>query len=176
MGSHVTVLITHSIITNNWMGNVCMWSVQIKGQNSSWINSHSWFNQHVLNRLTAYIDLSGIISVGGRLHKTQLDHHSKHSAIIPRNSQLTSLIIRHSQLSILHGGAQLTLALTRQEFRIIGGRAPVKSFILKCVTCARYRAQRAQQLMGQLPMARVTPPSPFTHTRIDYAGPININS
>ena len=131
---------------------------------------------HVFNRLTAYIDSSGIIRVGGRLQKTQLDHHSKHPAILPRSSQLTSLIIRNSHLSTLHGGTQLTLAHTRQEFWIIGGRAPVKSHILKCVTCARYRAQRAQQLMGQLPMARVTPSPPFTHTGIDYAGPITITS
>ena len=97
---------------------------------------------HVLNRLTAYIDSSEIISLGGRLDKTQLDHHSKHPAIIPRNSQLTSLIIHHSHLTTLHGGAQLTLAHTRQEFWIIGS-APVKPFILKCVTCARYRAHGA---------------------------------
>ena len=30
---------------------------------------------HVLNILTAYIDSSGIIRVGGRLNNTQLDHH-----------------------------------------------------------------------------------------------------
>ena len=120
---------------------------------------------HVLNRL-----------VGARLNKTQLDHHSKYPAIIPRNGQRTSLIIQHSHSSTLNGHAQLTLAHTRQEFLIIGGRAPVKSFILKCVTYARYRGQRAQQLMEQLPMTRVTPSSPFTHTGIDYIGSININS
>ena len=108
---------------------------------------------HVFNRLNAYIDSSGIIRIGGRLQRTQLGHHSEHPAILPRSSQLTSLIIRKSHLSTLHGGAQFTLAHTRQDFWIIGGRVPVKSHILKCVTCARYRAQRAQQLMGQLPMA-----------------------
>ena len=41
---------------------------------------------HVFNRLTAYIDSSGIIRVGERPQRTQLDHHSKHPAIIPRNS------------------------------------------------------------------------------------------
>ena len=130
MGSHVTVLITHSIITND--GNAAMWSVSIERQNHEskftadlisraklfWIKEtqrvhlHSELimlkksqvsRHHVLNRLTAYIGIisdciSGIIRVGGRFHKTQLDHHSKHPAIIPRSSQLTSLIIRHSHL------------------------------------------------------------------------------
>ena len=43
-------------------------------------------NSHVFNRLTAYIDSSGIIRVGGRLQKTQIDSHSKHLAILPRSS------------------------------------------------------------------------------------------
>ena len=100
---------------------------------------------HVLNRLTADIDSSGIIRVRGRLNETQLDHESKHPAIIPRSSQITSLIIRHFHSSTLRGGAQFTHAHTRKEFRIIGCRTPVKSFMLKYVTCARYPAQRAQR-------------------------------
>ena len=36
---------------------------------------------HVFNRLTAYINSSGIIRVGGRLQRTPLGHHSKHPAI-----------------------------------------------------------------------------------------------
>ena len=63
---------------------------------------------HVFNRLTAYIDSSGIIRVGGRLLKTQLAYHSKHLAILPRSSQLTSLIIRNAHLLTLHGGTQLS--------------------------------------------------------------------
>ncbi|XP_044760205.1 uncharacterized protein LOC123317665 [Coccinella septempunctata] len=64
----------------------------------------------------------------------------------------------------LHGGTKLTLSTIRQQYWIIGGRAPVKSHILKCVTCARHRGIRAQQLMGQLPEQRVRPSRPFLTT------------
>ncbi|XP_015189698.1 PREDICTED: uncharacterized protein LOC107073524 [Polistes dominula] len=51
-----------------------------------------------------------------------------------------------------------------------------KSYVLRCVVCARYRGIRAQQLMGQLPLARVTPSRPFSHTGIDYAGPLTLKT
>ena len=98
----------------------------------------------------------------------------KHPAILPRDSPLTRLIIDQALKDTLHGGTQLTLAKIRQEFWIIVGRVPVKSHIVHCVVCARYRADRARQLMGQLPLARVNPSRPFAHTGVDYAGPLSI--
>lgn len=70
----------------------------------------------------------------------------------------------------------MTLAFVRQQCWILGGRQPVRSFILKCMRCARQRGLRAQQLMGQLPSHRVTPAPPFTHTGVDYAGPITLKT
>lgn len=52
----------------------------------------------------------------------------------------------------------------------------MKTHILRCVPCARQRGIRAQQLMGQLPPARVTPSRPFTHTGVSYAGPLIIKT
>lgn len=126
---------------------------------------------HFISKLTAFIDHQGVLRVGGRLQNAQLDEETIHPMILPRKSQLTYLVIARAHLSTLHGGTQLTLINLRQSFWVIGGRAPVRSYILKCVTCARYRAQRAQQLMGQLPASRVTPVRPFHTTGVDYAGP-----
>ncbi|XP_015126353.1 uncharacterized protein LOC107047940 [Diachasma alloeum] len=66
------------------------------------------------------------------------------------------------------------LTYLRRSYWIIGGRAPVRSFILKCVECARQRGVRAQQLMGQLPSARLSPGRAFSNTGVDYAGPVSI--
>lgn len=146
-------------------------SHEIKQLKSSSLSKH-----HVLARLTAFVDIQGILRVGGRLGNATMEFSSKHPAIIPRRTPLTTLVIRYSHSQTLHGGAQLTLAHTRQNHWIIGGRAPIKSHILQCVACARQRSQRAHQLMGQLPLERVSPSSPFTHTGIDYAGPIFLKS
>ncbi|XP_057335042.1 uncharacterized protein LOC130673847 [Microplitis mediator] len=147
---------------------------------SNEINMHSkhapWPNGHPFARLVAFIDTDGIIRVGGRLENSPNQDQSKHPAILPRNAALTKLIISDAHQRTMHGGTQLTLAFIRQKYWIIGGRQPVRSIILKCIKCARHRADRAQQLMGQLPVSRVTPSSAFTHTGVDYAGPITLKN
>ncbi|XP_070529049.1 uncharacterized protein [Cardiocondyla obscurior] len=110
-----------------------------------------------LIKLTPFLDQDGLLRVGGRLQNAHLNLDTTHPLILPKKSPLTTLIIDESHLKILHGGTQLTLGYIRSKYWILGGRNPVRSHILKCVRCARYRASRAQQLMGQLPMERVTP-------------------
>ncbi|XP_071581890.1 uncharacterized protein [Temnothorax nylanderi] len=129
-----------------------------------------------LVRLTPFIDPSGLLRVGGRLKFSLLPPEAKHPLILPRNSPLSSLIIADAHSRTMHGGTQLTLSFIRNEYWIIGGRAPVRSLILKCVKCARYRPLKAQQLMGQLPTERITPSRPFFHSGIDYAGPFYIKT
>lgn len=127
-----------------------------------------------LTKLTPFLDHQGVLRVGGRLKHSLLDTEQKHPAIVPRDSPFTSLLISNAHHRTLHGGTQLTLSYLRRSYWIIGGRAPVRSFILHCVTCTRHRGLRAQQLMGQLPSARVTPSRAFLYSGIDYAGPITL--
>ncbi|XP_043498669.1 uncharacterized protein LOC122521972 [Polistes fuscatus] len=131
-------------------------------------------SSHPLSRLTAFIDNEGVLKMGGRLRRSELSYDTKHPAILPRTSRLSELIIGHAYKKTMHGGTQTILAFIRQLYWIVGGRALVKSHILRCVMCARHRGIRALQLMGQLPLARVTPSRFFSHTGIDYAGPLTL--
>ncbi|XP_011503016.1 PREDICTED: uncharacterized protein LOC105366308 [Ceratosolen solmsi marchali] len=131
---------------------------------------------HAFNRLTAFIDAQGIIRVGGRLQRALLPEETKHPAILPRHSPFTTLVIAHAHLRAIHGGTELTLHYLHQNYWIIGGRDPVKSYVLRYSICTRQRGIRANQLMGQLPLSRVTPSRPFTHTGVDYAGPLTITT
>ena len=123
-----------------------------------------------LRRLTPFLDADGVLRVGGRLQKSVLDYN-KHPAIIPRDSKLSLLLIQRAHQKTLHGGTQVTLALLRQSFWIVGGRAPVRSYIHKCVTCVRQHGATATQKMGELPSVRTRPARPFCHSGVDYAGP-----
>lgn len=125
-----------------------------------------------LIRLTAYIDRDGVLRTGGRLRFANLIEETKHLVILPRMAKLSTLLIHDAHLHTLHGGTQLTLGHLRRKYWILGGRAPVRSFILKCVLCTRFRGLRAQQLMGQLPACRVNPARAFLSSGVDYAGPV----
>ncbi|XP_074101283.1 uncharacterized protein LOC141528903 [Cotesia typhae] len=131
---------------------------------------------HALSRLTARLDHQGILRVGGRLQNSKLDHDSKHPPILPRQCKLSELLIADAHARTFHGGTQLTLMYLRRQCWILGGRAPIKSFIQHCLVCARIRAVRTQQLMAPLPSSRVTPSIVFETTGVDYAGPITLKT
>lgn len=92
-----------------------------------------------LLRLTTFMDSNGLLRIGGRLQFSLLPTTAKHPLILPRNFKLTSLVIAEAHSRTMRGGTQVTLAFIRNEYWIIEGRAPIRSFILKCVRYARYR-------------------------------------
>lgn len=93
---------------------------------------------NLLVRLTPFLDKQGLLRVGGRLRNAKLDPDAKHPMILPKDSPLSSLMIADAHERTLHGGTQITLISIRQNYWILGGRAPIRSYILRCVRCARY--------------------------------------
>ncbi|KMQ83680.1 hypothetical protein RF55_19360 [Lasius niger] len=130
---------------------------------------------HPLLKLSPFVDSKGILRVGGRLKNSILDSDSKHPAILPRDSPFSSLVISDIHQRTLHGGMQV-LATLRQQYWILGGRAPVSSFIRRCVRCIRHRAVTAREMMESLPTSRITPTRPFLNSDVDYAGPFNLRT
>ncbi|XP_070075502.1 uncharacterized protein [Drosophila takahashii] len=121
--------------------------------------------------------VEGILRVRGRLRHSKLSHERRHPIILPSSHHFTELVIRHSHYLTLHGGAQMTLAHTRQRFWILTGKQAVRRIIRKCVRCFRTRPTTTTQLMGDLPVHRVNPPSrPFIATGVDYTGAIEIKA
>ena len=53
-------------------------------------------------------------------------------------------------------------------------RKTVRSIVHHCITCRHYTCKPQYQLLGQLPLERVTPGSVFQKVGVDYAGPIKI--
>ena len=61
----------------------------------------------------------------------------------------------------------------RAEFWIVGGRQVVKSSVHGCLECRRQDARRTEQLMGSLPIHRLTPSlPPFAHTGVNFFRPM----
>ncbi|KAL0818485.1 hypothetical protein ABMA28_008940 [Loxostege sticticalis] len=129
-----------------------------------------------LKPLNPFIDESGLLRVGGRLERSQLNKNMKHPVLLPKKSHVTDLIVADAHTKTLHGGPQLMLTYLQSKYWILGSKLLTKSCVRKCVTCFKDRAKSAAPLMGQLPATRVTPSRPFKCCGIDYAGPINVRT
>ncbi|UYV80338.1 hypothetical protein LAZ67_18002516 [Cordylochernes scorpioides] len=121
--------------------------------------------------LNPFIDSSGILRVGGRLRKSNLQFNEKHPIILPHNHFVTELIVQQFHVEHLHSSLQLTLCAIRQKYWIPSGRILVKKLINRCMTCFKTKRQVSKQIMGDLPIHRIIPSSPFSKTGIDFAGP-----
>lgn len=115
-----------------------------------------------------------VLRVGGRLSKSDLPFARKHPIILSKENPLTKLIIAQAHSLTLHGGTQLMMALIRRKYWIIGAKGLAKMFVRRCVTCFRYNSKAHHQIMGDLPVPRITASRPFLHSGMDFAGPITI--
>lgn len=111
--------------------------------------------------------------MGGRLSKHQsLNQDQKHPVLLPRNHVVTKMIVEQYHQQHFHAGAQLILSLFRQKYWIVNGRSYIRRILNDCVLCKRLKKQTCQQLMGELPIERITPTRPYSKVGLDFAGPV----
>jgi len=94
--------------------------------------------------------------------------------LIPKESHLAVLIVRHWHLYACYARPRLLIALVQPQFWIIGSRLIVHRVIRKCLICARMSAANSQPVMAHLPSFRVRKAHPFPVVGIDYAGPLQV--
>ncbi|XP_053698926.1 uncharacterized protein LOC128745885 [Sabethes cyaneus] len=127
-----------------------------------------------IRRLMPFVDPEIILRVEGRLNLSQFPYQSKHPALLPKNHPFTRLIGENYHRKLVHGGGRLILSTIREEYWPLNGRHLVKSIVRNCFRCSRQHPVPEQQQIGQLPSSRVIPSRPFSHTGVDYAGPLYI--
>lgn len=86
-----------------------------------------------------------------------VSYSSQHPIILPGKHPVTSLIIRFEHLRLLHAGTTLLACSLSRRYYIIGGRKTIRSVTRSCITCRRTSVKPQDQMLGQLPMERVTP-------------------
>ena len=124
--------------------------------------------------LSPLLDDYGILRVGGRQQNAKFSYNCKHPVIIHGKHPLTKLLIRSEHLRLLHAGPLLLFASLSRLHHIIGGQKVVRSITRSCIICRRRSSRPSPQMMGQLPIERVTPDAIFSKTGVDYAGPVYI--
>ena len=125
-----------------------------------------------LYKLDPFMDDDGILRVGGRLRRASLSDDMKFPIILPRNSHVTTLIVRYFHERTSHQGKTMTLNEVRSNgFWIISGSVVVSNIISSCVKCKKLRGAVQEQRMSDLPEDRLETAPPFTYCAVDYFGP-----
>jgi len=129
------------------------------------------FNQ--LTSKLGLVDVDGIVRFKGRLCNSELEPDALNPIILPRNHQLTNLIVRDCHLRVHHSGVRATLAELRSRFWVPKGRQVVKKLTGKCITCRKVEGKAyAAPPVADLPDFRVNQAEPFSKSGVDFAGPL----
>ena len=122
-----------------------------------------------------FLDDQGIIRCKGRVNNALLSQPSKNPVLRPSKHHLARLIIQDVHSKIKHSGIKDTLTTIRETFWILRGRKAVKRILSKCVTCKRVEGVPYTPLPApDLLMERVSLDPPFSHTGLDFLGPLYI--
>ena len=127
-----------------------------------------------LLHLNPFLDSNSLLRVGGREQCTEALSPSQHPIIVHGRHPVVKLLIYSEHRRLLQAGPQLLTSILSQRFHVVGHRRTVRSITRSCVTCRKHSARPKPQLVGKLPMERVTPDSVFERVGVDYAGPIYI--
>ena len=123
--------------------------------------------------LRPFIDARGLLRVGGRQGILQdIRYEARHPLILHGRHPLTNLIIHTEHVRLLHAGPTLLSASLTTRYHIVKGRTTIHAVYHQCITCRRMSVKPTPQMMGELPIERVTPGPVFEKTGVDYAGPI----
>ena len=113
--------------------------------------------------LDPYVDSDGLLRVGGRLQKGELDANIAHTVLLPKNSCTSIAIIRWCHNNLAEGGRGLAFLdflckLIRQKFDN------------RCVLCCKLRVELGKQKMSDIPKERISNDLPLTHCGVDMFG------
>ena len=108
-----------------------------------------------------YIDVNGLLRVGGCLKRLDSDSFFKNPIILPAKYYVSTLIVRKCHQNVKHQGCHLTEGRIRSEgYWIVGCKRLLSSIIRKCVTCRKLRKEPQSQKMSDLPLDHIEPGHP----------------
>ena len=94
---------------------------------------------------------------------------------MPAKHTFVKLVIKQTHDRVKHSGINATLTALRERYWVLRGRATVKKVIRRCVVSRRYEASSCKPShFADLPSHRVSDDPPFTHIRLDFAGPLYV--
>lgn len=112
------------------------------------------------------LDKNKILRIGCRIGFGNYSYDKSHRIILPNKHSLTYLFFLGEHARLGHAGAQELLASFRDHYKPIRGRNLCKLIKRECLICFRNKPKMFEQLMGNLPKARITPNPPLKQVSI----------
>jgi len=95
----------------------------------------------LVRQLRLYLDHTGLIRCGGRIHNAPLSESAKFPILLPPKDPFTSLLIWHTHKVQYHAGVNMTLTALRQMYWVPCARQRISALLRKCVTCRKLAGQ-----------------------------------
>ena len=112
-----------------------------------------------------------VIRARGRIVKADLLLDVTTPLFLPNRSHLVDLLIMHIHSSHNHISLSQTLSFYRQRCWTSKIRSHIKSLLLRCVVCQKFKGRTIKRpLPPPLPAERVRWVHPFTHVGVDHTG------
>ncbi len=128
-----------------------------------------------LYRLDPELTPDGLLCVGGRLRRGDLNQESKHPIILPNSHHVTELLVQYYHVQSCHSGKEFVRAAIGKRFWIFGVRRILAQVRKRCFTCKRLFDKPLMQKMSDLPEDRLEPGlPPFSNVGVDLFGPIYV--
>lgn len=141
------------------------------------VSKHEISKSSNLRKLTPFLDESGVLRVGGRLGKCQIEYAIRHPIVLPGSSPIVKLLVRWTHCRVGHLGRETTLSYLRKKYWVIKANSITRNILNNCVICRKYHSKPLSQQMSDLPPVRVTGDLPaFAHTGVDLFGPFDVTN
>lgn len=128
-----------------------------------------------VEQFALFLDEKQMLRCRGRINNSTLPLTNKNPILLPSSHPYVDLLIRHTHERVKHSAVNNTLTTLRERFWILKGRQAVKRVLKRCVICRKLEGLPYSSYNSpDLPSIRVSDDPPFTHTGVDFAGPLYI--
>ena len=132
-----------------------------------------------IDQFNLFVDGGNVIRSQGRIGLTDLPIHSKIQSYLPTNNLVVNLLIYDVHLKTKQSGTSDTFSTLREKYCVPKGcqLQAVKCILKLCKICAKVEGLLYSSVVtSDLPSIRVLDSPHFSHTAIDYSGPLYTHS
>ena len=131
----------------------------------------------IVRQLRLFLDKSGYLCCGGRIHNAPVSSDTKFPYLMPKNHPLTRLLVYTAHQEQMHAGVSNTLAALRQQYWIPSARQLVKQLLRKCVPCRKVIGKPyPTPEPPPLPQSRTKEGTPIEITGVDFTGALLVRN